>query len=278
MEKNSNPYGFGFHERGNWAKDLPLKTLAEDPDVEYLYYVGCAGSFDDRYKRVATAFVKIMEKAGVKIGILGQEEGCCGDSARRAGNEYLFMTLAQTNIATFANYNVKKIVTTCPHGYNCLKNEYPQFEGGTFEVYHFTELVVDLINQGRIKLKKSVDGIKEVAYHDSCFLGRYNQLYDQPRKILSSIPGMDVKEFTRNKSKSYCCGAGGARMWMEETLGKRINHIRTLDAVDKDYKNISTACPFCLTMLSDGIKELGKGEEMQAFDILELVMKSMDIA
>jgi Fe-S oxidoreductase/nitrate reductase gamma subunit len=277
MEKNSNPYGFGFHERGNWAGDLPIKTLAEDPDVEYLYYVGCAGSFDDRYKRVATAFVKIMAQAGVKIGMLGQEEGCCGDSARRAGNEYLFMTLAQTNIETFKNYNVKKIVTTCPHGYNCLKNEYPQFEGGTFEVYHFTELVLDLIGKGRIKLNKSVDGIREVAYHDSCFLGRYNGLYDHPRKIIESIPGTKVVEFTRNRSKSYCCGAGGARMWMEETIGKRINHVRTLDAIEKNYKTVGTACPFCLTMLSDGIKELGKGESMQAFDILELVMKSMDI-
>jgi len=277
MEKNSNPYGFGFHERGNWASSLPVKTLAEDPDVEYLYYVGCAGSFDDRYKRVSSAFVKIMAEAGVKIGILGQEEGCCGDSARRAGNEYLFATLAQVNIETFKNYNVKKIVTTCPHGYNCLKNEYPQFEGGKFEVYHFTELVLDLIKKGRIKLNKPVDGIKEVAYHDSCFLGRYNELYDQPRKILNSIPGTKVVEFTRNKSKSYCCGAGGARMWMEETLGKRINQVRTLDAIDKNYKTLSTACPFCLTMLSDGIKELGKEESMQTFDILELVMKSMDI-
>jgi Fe-S oxidoreductase/nitrate reductase gamma subunit len=277
MEKNSNPYGFGFHERGNWAADLPIKTLAEDPDVEYLYYVGCAGSFDDRYKKVATAFVKIMAQAGVKIGILGQEEGCCGDSARRAGNEYLFMTLAQTNIEVFKTYNVKKIVTTCPHGYNCLKNEYPQFEGGAFEVYHFTELLLDLIKNGRIKLNKSVDGIKEVAYHDSCFLGRYNDLYDQPRKIIESIPGTKVVEFTRNHSKSYCCGAGGARMWMEETLGKRINHVRTLDAIEKNYKTIGTACPFCLTMLSDGIKELGKEESMQAFDILEMVMRSMDI-
>jgi Fe-S oxidoreductase/nitrate reductase gamma subunit len=277
MEKNSNPYGFGFHERGNWASELPIKTLAEDPDVEYLYYVGCAGSFDDRYKRVATAFVKIMEKAGIKLGMLGQEEGCCGDSARRAGNEYLFMTLAQTNIETFKNYSVKKIVTTCPHGYNCLKNEYPQFEGGKYEVYHFTELVLDLIKKGRIKLNKSVDGISEIAYHDSCFLGRYNELYDQPREIIKSIPGTKVVEFTRNHSKSYCCGAGGARMWMEETLGKRINHVRTMDAIDKNYKTIGTACPFCLTMLSDGIKELGKDESMKAFDILELVMKSMDI-
>jgi Fe-S oxidoreductase/nitrate reductase gamma subunit len=277
MENNSNPYGFGFHERGNWAEGLPVKTLAEDPDVEYLYYVGCAGSFDDRYKKVASTFVKIMEKAGVKIGILGQEEGCCGDSARRAGNEYLYSMLALQNIETINNYKIKKIVTTCPHGYNCLKNEYPQNEGGKFEVYHFTELVLDLIRQGRIKLEKKVDGIEKVAYHDSCFLGRYNGLYDQPRKILGSIPGVSVDEFTRNKAKSYCCGAGGARMWMEETIGKRINHVRTQDAIDKGYGTIGTACPFCLTMLSDGIKELEKEESMKAFDILELVAKSMGI-
>ena len=142
--------------------------------------------------------------------MLGQEEGCCGDSARRAGNEYLFMTLAQTNIETFKNYNVKKIVTTCPHGYNCLKNEYPQFEGGTFEVYHFTELVLDLIKKGRIKLNKSVDGIKEIAYHDSCFLGRYNELYDQPREIIKSIPGTKVVEFTRNQVKELLLRSGGS--------------------------------------------------------------------
>jgi Fe-S oxidoreductase/nitrate reductase gamma subunit len=277
MENNSNPYGFGFHERGNWASGLPVKTLAEDADVEYLYYVGCAGSFDDRYKKVASTFVKIMEKAGVKIGILGQEEGCCGDSARRAGNEYLYSMLAMQNIETFSTYKIKKIVTTCPHGYNCLKNEYPQSEGGTFEVYHFTELIADLISQGRIKLEKPVDGVDGVCYHDSCFLGRYNELYTEPRKILSAIPGVSVKEFSRSKTKSYCCGAGGARMWMEETIGKRINHVRTQDAIDKGFKTLATACPFCLTMLSDGIKELGKEESMDTFDILELVAKSMGI-
>ena len=277
MENNSNPYGFGFHERGNWAKDLPLKTLAEDPDVEYLYYVGCAGSFDERYKKVTSTFVKIMDKAGIKIGILGQEEGCCGDSARRAGNEYLFATLAQQNIETMKNYKVKKIVATCPHGYNCLKNEYPQFDGGKFEVYHFTELVLDLIKQGRIKLEKTVDADK-LVYHDSCFLGRYNELYCEPRSILTSIPGVKVNEFTRNQTKSYCCGAGGARMWMEETIGKRVNHVRTQDAIDNGYQTLVTACPFCLTMLSDGIKELGKEESMKAYDILELIAKSMGIS
>lgn len=277
MENNSNPYGFGFHERGNWANDLPVKTLAEDPDVEYLYYVGCAGSFDDLYKKVAASFVKIMDKAGVKIGILGQEEGCCGDSARRAGNEYLYAMLAQQNIETMNGHNVKKIVTTCPHGYNCLKNEYPQNEGGDFEVFHFTEVILDLINQGRIKLEKPVDGVNGVAYHDSCFLGRYNNIYDQPRKILNSIPGVSVKEFSRKETKSYCCGAGGARMWMEEDIGKRINHVRTEDAIEKGYGTIGTACPFCLTMLSDGIKELEKEDSMKAFDILELVAKSMGI-
>ena len=277
MENNSNPYGFGHHERGDWAKDLPIKTLAEDPDVEYLFYVGCAGSFDDNYKKVAETFVKIMDRAGVKIGILGQEEGCCGDSARRAGNEYLYSMLAQQNIETMNGYNVKRVVTTCPHGYNCLKNEYPQNEGGDFEVYHYTELIVDLISQGRVKLEKPVDGIKGIAYHDSCFLGRYNDIYSPPRKILGSIPGVFIEEFTRNKTKSYCCGAGGGRMWMEEDIGKRINHVRTEDAIEKRYSTIATACPFCLTMLSDGVKELEKEESMKVFDILEIVAKSMGI-
>jgi Fe-S oxidoreductase len=187
MENNSNPWGIGAHLRADWAKDLGIKTLAEDPAVEYLFYVGCAGSFDDRGKKVSAAFAKILKAAGVSFGILGTEEGCCGDSAMRGGNEYLYQTLAQTNIEVMKNYHVKKIITTCPHGYNALKKDYPNF-GGVFEVHHHTEIIADLIAGGKIVLKKPVEGV--FAYHDSCFLGRYNGIYDAPRRILEAVPGL----------------------------------------------------------------------------------------
>ncbi|MDO9527921.1 MAG: heterodisulfide reductase-related iron-sulfur binding cluster, partial [Syntrophales bacterium] len=219
MENNSNPWGIGAHMRGDWAKELGIKTLSENPDVEYLYYVGCSGSFDDRGKKTAVAFARILKATGVSFGILGTEEGCCGDSAMRGGNEYLYQILAQMNIEVMNGYGVKKIITTCPHGYNALKKDYPNF-GGNYEVYHHTEILADLIAQKKIILNKSVPG--RFTYHDSCFLGRYNNIYDQPRNVLKAVPGMKLVEMGRNRDKSFCCGAGGARMWMEEDIGERI--------------------------------------------------------
>ena len=251
MENNSNPWGIGAHMRADWAKEMGIKTLAEDPNVEYLFYVGCAGSFDDRGKKISVAFAKILQAAGVSFGILGTEEGCCGDSAMRGGNEYLFQSQAQANIEIMNGYGVKKIIAICPHGYNCIKKDYPNF-GGNYEVYHHTEIIADLIAKGKIKLTKSQDGI--FTYHDSCFLGRYNKVYDQPRAILNAIPGMKLAEMDRNLSKSFCCGAGGARMWMEEE-GERINNARTDQAIATNASTIAVGCPFCLTMLSDGIKD-----------------------
>ncbi|MBN1662601.1 MAG: 4Fe-4S dicluster domain-containing protein [Deltaproteobacteria bacterium] len=274
MENNSNPWGIGAHMRADWAKEIGVKTLAEDPNVEYLFYVGCAGSFDDRGKKVSTAFAKILQAAGVSFGILGTEEGCCGDSAMRGGNEYLYQTLAQTNIEVIKGYGVKKIIATCPHGYNALKKDYPHF-GGEFEVYHHTEIIADLIAKGRINLKKPVDGL--FAYHDSCFLGRYNQIYDQPRKILKAIPGLQLTEMERNLAKSFCCGAGGARMWMEEDIGKRINVARTEQAMEAKADHVAVGCPFCLTMMVDGIKDKEMSEKMDAADIAEIVWKAMDM-
>ncbi len=240
MENNSNPWGIGAHLRADWAKDLGIKTLAEDPNVEYLFYVGCSGSFDDRGKKVSAAFAKILKAAGVSFGILGTEEGCCGDSAMRGGNEYLYQTLAQANIEVMKGYNVKKIIATCPHGYNALKKDYPHF-GGNFEVYHHTEIIADLIAKGKITLKKPVEGL--FTYHDSCFLGRYNGIYDQPRRILKAVPGLRLTEMERNLAKSFCCGAGGARMWMEEDIGERINDMRTDQAIaagaDTDRRGLS---------------------------------------
>jgi len=274
MENNSNPWGVGAHLRADWAKNLGIKTLAEDPNVEYLFYVGCAGSFDDRGKKVSVAFAKILQAAGVSFGILGNEEGCCGDSAMRGGNEYLFQVLAQANIDLMNGYGVKKIITTCPHGYNALKKDYPNF-GGNFEVYHHTEIIADLIAKGKISFKKPVEGV--FTYHDSCFLGRYNDIYGQPRNILAAVPGMKFTEMERNFNKSFCCGAGGALMWMEEDIGQRINDLRTDQAIAVKADTVAVACPFCLTMISDGIKDRQMTEKMVSLDISEIVIKAMGI-
>jgi Fe-S oxidoreductase len=272
MENNSNPWGIGWGTRADWAKDLGVKILSEDKNVDILYWVGCAGSFDERNKKISTSFVKILQKAGVNFGILGTEEKCCGDSARRIGNEYLFQMLAMENIEIFKNYNVKKIVAQCPHGYNTLKNEYSQF-GGDFEVVHSTEFLLSLIKEGKLTLKNQID--KSITFHDSCYLGRYNELYEGPREILKNIPGINLCEMERNKTKSICCGAGGGRMWMEEHIGKRINEMRFDDALSLNPNLISTACPFCLTMFEDAAKEKGKEESIMVKDIIELVEEAI---
>ncbi len=285
MENNSNPFGFGFAGRGDWVTpELGIKTLAEDPEVDFLYYVGCYASFDKRNQKVGTALVKILQKAGYKVGILGAEEACCGDAAMRAGNEYLFHALATQNLELFKAYGVKKIITTCPHGYNVIKKEYPKFakvgvgsDGApleaNYEVYHHTEIIMDLIKRGQIKL---VDGLNEkITYHDSCMLGRYNEIYDEPRNILKAIPGTEYVEMSRHHRKSFCCGAGGARMFIEEHLGTRINQFRTKDAQATGATKIGTACPFCLTMLSDGANELDI-QNLQTFDLAEYVFNSME--
>ncbi len=285
MENNSNPYGFAFAARADWLPaDLGVKLISEDPAVDFLYYVGCAASYDKRNQKVAIALLKILNKAGYKVGILGAEEACCGDSAMRAGNEYLFHALATQNLETFKTYGVKKIITTCPHGYNVIKKEYPKFarvgvdSSGqplecNYEVYHHTEIIMDLIRRGQVKLTEGLN--EKITYHDSCFLGRYNEIYDQPRNILKAIPGTQFVEMSRNHGKSFCCGAGGARMWIEEHLGTRINQFRTKDAHATGATRIGTACPFCLTMLSDGANELNI-ENLTTFDIAEYVYNAME--
>ena len=290
MEKNYSPYPFGFAERADWVTDelreMGLKTISEDPDVDYVFFVGCAASFDQKKnQKVARALCKVLLKAGLKIGILGIEEYCCGDSALRAGNEYLFHTLATLNLETFKAYGVKKIITACPHGYNVLKKEYPEFakvgmdsEGNPlecgYEVYHHTEVIDELIKSGKIKLKKNIS--EKITYHDSCFLGRYNEIYSQPRNIVAAMAGKEnYVEMSRNHAKSFCCGAGGARMWIEEHIGTRINQFRTKDAQSSGATQIATACPFCLIMLSDGADELDI-QNLKSFDIAELVLNAME--
>ncbi|PIR17913.1 MAG: Fe-S oxidoreductase [Deltaproteobacteria bacterium CG11_big_fil_rev_8_21_14_0_20_49_13] len=274
IEKNYNPWGIGYSTRGDWAKEMNVKTLAEDPKVEYLYFVGCAGSFDERAKKVTRAFVKLLQKAGVSFGILGAEEKCNGDSARRLGNEYLFQTLVKENMATFGKYGVKKIITTCPHCYNTLKNEYSQF-GGNYEVHHHTEFLLNLIENNKLSLCNSTierPHDRTITYHDSCYLGRYNNIYNAPREILKAA-GYEVVEPKETKDRGRCCGAGGGRMWMEENLGTRINHKRLEDLQKTGSEKIASACPFCLTMISDAAREK-KAEKIQTLDIAEILAES----
>ncbi len=272
LENNSNPWGIGSGLRDEWAKGLEVKTMAEDSQVEWLFWVGCAGSFDDRNKKVARSMVKILKACGAKFSILGKEEGCCGDSARRIGNEYLYQTLVQANLAVFKKYNVKKILTTCPHGFNTFKNEYPKF-GGHFEVIHHTQFLAEALKSGQLKLSKPMD--KVITYHDSCYLGRGNGIYEDPRRILQAIPGIRTLEMERHGKQSFCCGAGGGRMWMEEKIGTRINQMRTEQAMQTQAGAIGTACPFCMTMLDDGIKEKGLEEKLTVSDLGELVAESL---
>ncbi len=274
LENNFTPWAFSHSTRGEWAQGLEIKTLAEDSSVEYLLWVGCAGSFDARYKKVAIAVAKLLKLAGVSFGILGNEEKCTGDPARRAGNEYLAQMLIQENIKTFSKYNVKKIITICPHCFNTLKNEYPDF-GGNYEVYHHVEFLEKLLIEGRLKITKQID--KKVTYHDSCYLGRYNDIYDAPRDILASIKGIKLEEMKRSRDRGLCCGAGGARMFMEEKIGKRINIERTEEALSLNPDVIASACPFCMTMLTDGVKMKDAVDKVEVKDIAEILLEAVEI-
>jgi Fe-S oxidoreductase len=273
LERNGNPWGIGYDKRADWADGLDVKIMAENADVDYLLWVGCAGSFDDRSKKVSTSLVKILQKAGIRFAILGKEEKCTGDFARRAGNEMMYQMMAQENIETLNNYKVKKIIAACPHCFNTLQHEYPQM-GGNYEVIHHTDFIDQLIKSGKITLNKSLEG--SLTYHDPCFLGRYNSIYDQPRSILQSLSKDGLKELDRHGKESFCCGAGGGRMWMEETIGKRINVERAEEIAGQQVANVAVACPFCLTMIEDGMKELNKDEEIKTQDICELVAKNME--
>ncbi len=255
--------------RTAWAEGLDVKIMAEDSNVDMLYWVGCTGALDERNVKVSQAMTKILKTAGINFGILGTEEGCCGDPARRMGDEYLFQTLCQKNIEIINGYNVKKILTTCPHGYNSFKYEYPQF-GGNYEVVHHTQLIAELIRDGRLKLGK-LEGNKTVTYHDSCYLGRYNDIYSEPREILKAT-GHHRVEMEKSGSTSFCCGGGGGHTWMEEDPDKRVNVKRAEQVVQSKADLVASACPYCLIMLVDGLKTKGVEENVSAMDIAEIVV------
>lgn len=271
IETNFTPWAFNHQDRANWAKGLDVKTMAEDSDCEYLFWVGCAGSFDSRYQKVSQAIVKLFNMAGVSYRILGTEEKCNGDTARRLGNEYLAQMMMQENIEKLNSYKVKKIVTGCPHCFNSFKVEYPQL-GGDFEVYHHTEVLEKLIDNGKLKLKQDSEK-SNVTYHDSCYLGRYNEIYNSPRNSLNSISGLNLVEMERNKERGFCCGAGGGRMFLEETEGTKINLERTREALETGADTVASACPFCMTMLSDGVKDFEKNDEVAVKDIAEIILE-----
>ena len=273
MENNFNPWGIGFDQRADWAADLDVGNYAGDEKPEYLWFVGCAASFDDRARKVSKSLAAILKAANVSFGILGAEEKCCGETARRLGNEYLAQTLMEMNVEQFKELGVTKIITTCPHCYNTLKNEYAAF-GGMYEVIHHVELIAQLIKDGRLKLKPAGNG--RMTLHDSCYIGRYAGIYDEPRYILQNTGSSALLEVSdKNRERSMCCGAGGGRMWLDETIGKRINHLRLDQLADTGAETVVSTCPYCLTMFSDGIKEKEKVDELKVLDIAEIVEKDM---
>ncbi len=271
MEARGHPFRGTTASRTDWCDGLGVKIVGESGPAEWLYWVGCAAAFDDRAQRIAQAFAKLLQRAGIDFAILGDEEQCTGDAARRIGNEYLFQTMAQNNVETLTRHGIQKIVTTCPHCFNTLKHEYPQF-GGRFQVYHHTELLDRLLREG--KLRPGATAAETIALHDSCYLARYNQIVEQPRRILESMDGMRLVEAARRRERTFCCGAGGGHLWFEETQGKRINHERADQLLALGSSAIGTACPFCAIMLTDGVKTRGGEQETPVLDVAELLEKA----
>ncbi|MGR6835464.1 (Fe-S)-binding protein [Syntrophomonas erecta] len=277
-ERNYNPWGVGWASRAEWLKERDIRDLVnllpeDGGEFDYLLYAGCAAAFDDRYKRVGEALVRLLHQAGVSFGYLGTEEYCCGEWARRLGNEYLWQTLAKSNIENFDRYGVKKIICICPHGYNTIKNEYSQL-GADYEVYHSTEILGLLLAEG--KLNRGGNKAYQVSYHDSCFLGRHNNIYQEPREVIKAAGGQ-LLDIEKSKQFGFCCGAGGGRMWLEEESiegFKRINQTRTEQLLEVDPEVIAVNCPYCLTMISDGVKETKDDSSIRVMDVCELLWQT----
>ncbi len=266
MENQANPWGFSADTRADWAKGLDVPLMMDKPDTKVLYFVGCAGSFDDRGKKISQATARVLKKAGVDFGILGPEEACNGDMARRAGNEYLGQMMIQQNVETINQYKPDLILTGCPHCYNTLKNEYPEF-GADYKVVHYADYFNTLIQEGKLRVKPKDFG--SLTFHDSCYLGRWNDIYEAPRQLLEAANTGGLVEMERNRETGMCCGAGGARMFMEETIGQRINNVRAQQAIDTGAETVAASCPFCATMLNDGIMETDK--KVPVKDIAEII-------
>jgi Fe-S oxidoreductase/nitrate reductase gamma subunit len=274
MEQRGHPWRGTQATRTDWMEGMDVVTMADDPDHEVLLWVGCTSALNGRNQATARAMASVLKVAGVKFRVLGSEETCTGDPARRMGNEYLFQMLAEQNIETLKSYEVKKVLTLCPHCFNTMKNEYPQL-GGHFEVQHYTEFVAELIRDGKIKPVGSV--YTTLAYHDSCYIGRHNDIYDAPREIAEAIPGLTLVEMPdgANRERSFCCGAGGGQMWMEEE-GTRVNHIRTDQFIETGADVVGVSCPFCLQMMEEGIGAKGVEDDRSAKDVLELLAESLE--
>jgi len=272
LQSRGHPWRGTTAQRTDWYEGLGVKVLAEDSDVDVLYWVGCTAALEERNQKVAQATARIMQAAGIKFGVLGIEEGCCGDPARRMGDEYLFQTLCLKNIETMKGYGVKKIVTACPHCFNILKNEYPQF-GGDFEVVHHSEMIAELIRNGTLKVG-GIDAVK-LAYHDSCYLGRHNDIYEDPRQVLDAIKGVNRVEVVRSRKRGFCCGGGAGHMWMEEPADQRLNVRRTEQMLEAGVECVASACPWCLSMFEDGLKAKEMEDNVKAMDISELVARAL---
>jgi Fe-S oxidoreductase len=276
LERNSNPWGIAAEKRMDWtsglAEGLTVPTIEENPTAEYLLFVGCAGSFDDRIKKSMRALVECLHAANVSFAVLGPEEQCSGDPARRGGNEYLFQMQAQANVDAMNAAKVTKVIASCPHCFQTIKNEYPQF-GGKYQVLHHSQVLDHLLETGKLKPDAKID--RQMTFHDSCYLGRWNGEYKAPRKVLKVIGQQEPVELGRNKEHGFCCGGGGARMWMEEHTGTRVNRNRSNEIIASGAQVAAVACPFCTIMITDGVKDANAEDKVEVLDLAELVARSI---
>jgi len=274
IERQSNPWGIGNDQRMDWAKDLDVPLIEDHPDPEFILWVGCAGAFDSRIIKQTRAMVKVLNTAGVDYAVLGHSEACTGDPARRSGNEMLFQMLAEQNVETLKAANAKKVVTSCPHCLHTLRHDYPQF-GGNFEVIHHTQLIDHLYRTNKLRTEPNSSPVGSITYHDSCYLGRWNREFDAPRDVIKAVGVPNIVEMERNRRYGFCCGAGGARMFMEEHEGQRVNENRTDEIIAAEVDAVAVACPFCNIMLTDGMKSKNVEDKIQVLDIAELVAQSI---